>query len=48
MESKRRVASAVDDSMLYRMESMTPAMMQSKADDNLDDMMSSDEENQIR
>ena len=46
MESKRRVASTVDDNQLYRMESLTPAMMKSKEDDNLDDMMSSDEEEQ--
>ena len=42
MESKRRVASTIDDNQLYRMESLTPAMMKSKEDDNLDDMMSSD------
>ena len=46
MESKRRQASTANDA-LYRMESMTPAMMDNHEDDNLDDMMSSDEDEQI-
>ena len=32
---------------LYRMESMTPAQMAKENDDNMDDMCSSDEDDQI-
>jgi hypothetical protein len=46
MDSKKtRTASKVDEGMLYRMDSLTPAMMNAMADDNMDDMISSDEEN---